>query len=227
MLQVRRIKALLPVYSAIRSKQKGGEKAMVIVKNGLKGLNPAKKVTFGTKLGLKLTGNAFFPGAALFNAAMGTATGDLNTAIQDPHGTTATIKEKTQAFNRKEKAVIGYVQGVVNEVSDALALEMLSTLGLDSKIVVPIHIGDYTAKQGTEAQSISVRKKGEKKRVTYRTQICTDPSLEENWKDVKISSKAKCIIKDLLSKTEYFLRVAIIRGDIQEDWSDYISIIVD
>ena len=90
-----------------------------------------------------------------------------------------------------------------------------------------MHIPDLSAKQGREANSIAVRRIAERKRVTYRFQICTDPSLEENWKDAKTSSRAKVVIRELISGTKYYLRVAIIRGDVQEDWSDYISIIVD
>lgn len=200
---------------------------MVIVKNGLKGKNPAKKVIFGNKLVANATGNVYFPGGGPFLIPLGLSIGALNTAINDPLGTKATIKEKAQDFGVKEKAFVGYVQGVVNGVSDIVALEMLSTLGLDAKIVTPIHIDLLAAKQGAEAQSIEARRKAEKKRVTYRFQICTDPSKDENWKDAIFSSRAKNIIRNLISATKYFLRVAIIRGNVQEDWSDPISIIVD
>jgi hypothetical protein len=200
---------------------------MVIVKNGLKGKNALKKSAFGFMLVQKGTANPFFPGAGTYVTAMGTSVGHLQTAIDDPFGTTATIKEKVKDFGIKERAFVAYVQGVINDVSDEVALEMLSTLGLEAKIVTRVHIGDLTAKQAAEAQSISVRKKAEKKRVTYRTQICTDPSIEANWKDASFSSRATTIIRNLISSTKYYLRVAIIRGNVQEDWSDYISIIVD
>ena len=200
---------------------------MVIVKNGLKGKNPSKRSTYCLKVKGKATGNVFFPDAAPFLTALGGAALALKTALEDPFGTTATVKEKNSDLRKKMNAFVGHVQIVVDGVTDELALEMLSTIDVEAKIETPIHINSLSAKQGSMAQSISVRRKAEKKRVTYRFQICTDPSVEENWKDAKIGSKAKVIIPGLISKTKYYLRVAIIRGDEQEDWSDYISIIVD
>ncbi len=200
---------------------------MVIVKNGLKGKNPSQRATYCLRVKTKTTGNAFFPDAGPFLAPLGDAAAAVNTALQNPLGTAATVREKNGVLRVKMNKFVAHVQGVIDEVSDDLALEMLSTIDLEAKIETPVHIPDLSAKQGREANSIAVRRIAERKRVTYRFQICTDPSLEENWKDAKTSSRAKVVIRELISGTKYYLRVAIIRGDVQEDWSDYISIIVD
>ena len=202
---------------------------MVIVKQGLKGKNPEAKVTYGTKVNGKMSGNAFFPDATDVLKALGIATTDLDVAIKDPMGSATTIKEKTTTFNVKMKAVIAHVQGVINEVSDILALEMVESAGLEAAKKRSVNITDLSAKQGKADKSLSVRKlvgKNKGKGVIYRFQMCLDPSLEINWNDVRISKLATVIILNLLSATRYFFRVAIIRGDVQEAYCDPISIVV-
>ena len=194
---------------------------------GLKGKKPTQQATYCQKVVVKTTGNTFFPGSVPFLTPLNDAAVALQTAIDNPFGTAATVKEKKSALRKKMNAFIGNIQTVVDGVSDGLALEMLSTIDVEAKVVTAIHIDTLSAKQGREANSISVRRIADKKRVTYVFQICTDPSNEANWQIAKTSSKATAIIPDLESGKKYYLRVAIIRGDVQEDWSDQIHIIVD
>lgn len=201
---------------------------MVIVKLGLKGKSPDQKVTYGVQVKTKMTGNTYFPDAATVLSDLGTAAGALNSAIENPLSTAATIKEKELKFNVKLKAVVAHVQSVINEVSDDVALDMLSTTGLDPRRNGSVNIAVLSAKQGTEANSVIVRSKAQRKRVTYVFQICTSsPELEKSWTTVKISGKAKVVITGLISGTKYYFRVAIIRSDVQESFSDPISIIVE
>lgn len=200
---------------------------MVIVKEGLRGKNPEAKVTYGSKVNEKMTGNVNFPDAAAVLDALGKATDNLDKAIKDPNGTATKVNSMAIAFNVKMKAVVAHVQGVINEVADDVALEMVVSAGLTAAKQGSINIPDLSATQGKEAKSVKVRRKREKKTVTYVFQMCLDTALETNWKNCKISSRAKVIITDLISGLRYYFRVAIIRGDVQEDFSDFISIVVD
>ncbi len=200
---------------------------MVIVKEGLRGKNPEAKVTYGTKVNAKMTGNANFPDAVDVLAALGLATDLLDKSIKDPLATAKSVNEKVVSFNVKMKAVIANVQGVINEVADVVALEMVESAGLEASKKGTINITDLSAKQGKAAKSLSVRKlAGKNKGVIYRFQICLDPAKEENWSDVRISKRATIVVLNLISGTRYYFRVAIIKGDVQEAYSDYISIIV-
>ena len=125
------------------------------------------------------------------------------------------------------KAAVAHVQVVVNEVDKDKALVMVESAGMEAAKKGSINIPELSAKQGKAANSVEVRKKREKGTLVYVFQMCTDPSMETNWKTVKTSTRAKVIVTGLSSGNRYFFRVAIIRGDVQEDYSDSISIVVD
>jgi len=200
---------------------------MVKVKEGLRGKNPEEKVTYGNKVVAKMTSNPNFPDDATVVAALLATTKQLDLEIKSPTSTATTIKEKEKEFNIKMKAAVAHVQVVVNEVDKDKALVMVESAGMEAAKKGSINIPELSAKQGKAANSVEVRKKREKGTLVYVFQMCTDPSMETNWKIVKTSTRAKVIVTGLSSGNRYFFRVAIIRGDVQEDYSDSISIVVD
>ena len=180
---------------------------MIIVLEGLTGKNASEKVTYGGFIKTKMTGNAFFPDAGTVMTALNSATVALKDA--NDAGIVSVITEKEGLFDKKMKKVVLHVQGVVIDVDDEnLALEMVQSGGFEGKRKGSIHIHDLAAKQGTEANSVKLRRKAyeDKAHVGYVWQISDDGI---SWTNCKYSITAKVTVHDLVSGKRYHFRVAV------------------
>ena len=197
---------------------------MIKVLEGLTGKNASEKVTYGGFIKTKMTGNAFFPDAGTVMTALNSATVALKDA--NDAGIVSVITEKEGLFDKKMKKVVLHVQGVVIDVDDEnLALEMVQSGGFEGKRKGSIHIHDLGAKQGTEANSVKLRRKAyeRKANVGYVWQISEDGI---SWTNCKYSTTAKVTVHDLVSGKRYYFRVAVVVGEEQQDYSDATDIVV-
>ena len=197
---------------------------MIQVLEGLIGKNASAKATYGGFIKTKMTGNAFFPDAGTVMTALNSATAAL--VLANAAGVVSVIIEKEAKFDKKLKAVVLHVQGVVLDVDDDnLALEMVQSGGFAGKRKSGVHIHDLVANQGTEALSVKLRRKAYelKANVGYVWQISTDGI---NWTFCKFSTTAKITVRDLESGKRYHFRVAVVVGEVQQDYSDATDIVV-
>ena len=198
---------------------------MIEVLDGLTGKNASDKVTYGGLIKTGFTDNAYFTDATDLMAALTLAITNLIAANKT--GVADTIKPVEVQFDNKVKLVVLYVQGKITGIDDVTATTMVHSVNLGTKAKTAKSIKDFSAREGKEDGTMSVRKviptELKKKNICFIFQICTDPSSEDNWGKPKVSNNATVIFKGLISNTRYYFRVAIVVGDEQGEFSDVIS----
>ena len=200
---------------------------MIIVLEGLTGKNAADKVKFGGNNVIKITGNPFFADATAQLAALSTTTNDLKKANDE--GKASAIAVAENAFDIANKVMVMYIQTKIIGLPDDLAKEMVDSTEYQTKKKGSKIIADISAKKGTEANTVDLRKKVTtgKKKVAYIWQMATIIGDAANWDYCKFSTKASVTVDGLLSNVRYYFRVAVVIGDVTSDYSVVTSCTVD
>ncbi|MEI6487459.1 MAG: hypothetical protein WCP52_00780 [Bacteroidota bacterium] len=200
---------------------------MIIVVEGLKGKNAADKVKFGGNNVLKITGNSYFTDGTTQLAALKSTTEDLKTA--NDGGKASAIAVAENAFDIANKVMVMYIQTKIMGLPDDLAKEMVDSTEYQTKKNGKPVIADISAKKGTEANTVVLRKKVTtgKKKVAYIWQKATNIGDAANWDYCKFSTNASVTVDGLLSNVRYYFRVAVVIGDVTSEYSVVTSCFVD
>ena len=172
-----------------------------------------------------LTGNPFYTDAADISTAISSASAALKTA--NDSGDTDAIRTKEELFDVAYKLGVLYVQAKVMPVTDeALAIQMVQSANLSYKRKGSINITTLSVDQLPIPGTVKIRRKSEG-RVAYIYQQSTDMSSDANWKTVKITSGVATIeLSGLVAGTRYWFRVAVVKGSVEGDFCDPVTIIV-
>jgi hypothetical protein len=80
--------------------------------------------------------------------------------------------------------------------------------------------------KGETMNSVVLQRKAEKGSAYY-FEMCTDMSLEQNWKKAATATYCKVTIENLTPNMRYWFRVCTIKGTTVSEWSDPITIFIE
>lgn len=189
------------------------------------------KIEFARSVVLQMNGNANFPSPNPALSFINTAAGDLETAyIKAQNGgpqDTADMHEKEDSLDLLLTAEGGYVETTANanNTADDVATAIILSAGMNVKAQGSINIPILSVTQGDEPGSAKLRRKAELGAV-YKWQMSVDPFSNSSWTDAGEGSLATFVITELTPVTRYWFRVALIKGNVQEEFCDPVTFVV-
>lgn len=183
---------------------------------------------------LKMTGNAYFaapnplPHPTL--ASITTTNTALETAYNNAQGgnkqTTLILKAAETAYNNALLELAHYVEDRANSDPNNGAA-IIASAGMLMKAKTPPSIPTFDAKNNVLSGSIDVRIKATKGAL-YIIESSNDPVAPATyvWKQVSVGALANVTLSGFTPAKKIWLRYALIIKNVQQDFSDPISIIV-
>jgi hypothetical protein len=189
-----------------------------------------EKVEFARSIALQMTGNSYFENPNPATATITTAADNLAVSyIKAQHGgvqDTAAMRAKEEVLDQILTAAGYYVEITANLVPATAEAAILSA-GMNVRQTGNINIPILSVFKGSVIKSVKLRRKAAGRSVVYKWQISTDPFSDTSWTDAGEGSLATFEITNLKSVTRYWFRVAVIVGNVQGEFSDPVTFVVE
>ncbi|MGQ0829235.1 MAG: hypothetical protein ACT4ON_12675 [Bacteroidota bacterium] len=188
------------------------------------------KIEFAGIIVQQMTNNPYFSSPNPSLSSITFAADTLETAYKKAQvGNTKDTEDmyaKEKVLDRLLTAEGNYVENIANLTPETAEVVILSA-GMEVKSQGSINIPVLSASKGTVPFSVKLRRKSEGPRVAYTWQYSPDPFEEDTWQDAGDSTVATFEISTPLEQAKrYWFRVAVIRGTVQEDFSDPVTFVI-
>ena len=202
---------------------------MVKVKLGLQVKSIPSKIVFGDSVVGSMTASTFFktpqPPLADVLAASDALKVAASKASKGGKAATEAMYSAEAAFDSLMIPLGYYVEGVANALPDQ-AVEIINSANMEVKRKGSIDIPLLQVKQTDIPQTVIVRRKAVRGN-SYLLQMSTNIASDANWQTVKVSTIASIMVDGLQSLTRYWFRVALIKGNQQQDFCDPVTIVIE
>lgn len=188
------------------------------------------KIEFAGIIVLQMTGNPHFATPNPSLASITFAANVLETAYKKAKvggpKDTEDMYAKEKILDQLITAEGSYVEYTANLSPNNTEVIILSA-GMEVKSQGSINIPILSASKGTEPFSVKLRRKSEGPGVAYKWQYSEDPFEVDTWKDAGDSTVATFEISSPLEQMKrYWFRVAVIRGTLQDNFSDPVTFVI-
>jgi hypothetical protein len=194
---------------------------------GLANMTTLEKIETTRQYVIKMTGNANFttpvPSLATVTAAVNTLEVAYNNAKTGGQQQTAIMYDKEEMLDKDLNQLAAYVEYTANgDRSIILSAGMnIKKNGKGASYILDAQNGENSGEVILTCPSL--------KGSAYVWQIKQNPlntTDDGNWNALKTATVAKIIVTDLTPGAKYWFRVSNIVKDVEGDWSDPVSIIV-
>jgi len=188
------------------------------------------KIEFAGTIVLQMTNNPHFQTPNPSLASITFAANVLDTAYKKAQvggpKDTEDMYVKEKILDQLLTAEGSYVEYTANLSPNNTEVIILSA-GMEVKSQGSINIPVLSASKGSVPFSVKLRRKSEGPGVAYKWQYSKDPFSIESWIDIGESTVATFEISSPLEQMErYWFRVAVIRGRVQEDFSNPVTFVI-
>jgi hypothetical protein len=186
-------------------------------------------ITDGQSIIDKMTATtSYFSGATALLTAAQTALDSLRAAAATAeYGSPADTQAMYLArntFKTKLMVLVLYVD-VVAITNPTEAGDIIACAGLNQKKTPTINIQTLKVKNGTTSGSVIVRSKA-KRGHSYLFQESSDIASTSGWTTVSVATSAAILLTGRTPVKTYWYRVALIKGNVQQPFTDPVSIVV-
>jgi hypothetical protein len=194
---------------------------------GLKKKTPEEKLKLAQLLAKKLDNNLYFPPP---HPPLVPAVVMANNMISAYKEFLSGNKEVKQVYKQREKQLDEMLINIANYIEYHAKgnAEIIKSTGLElkgrnepiGKLAAPTQCRvRLTGNQG----ELLVKSKPVYGAKAYLIQITETPENSHSWRIIEGSTRARFIIKNLISGNKYYFRIAAIGGSGMSEWSDYAA----
>jgi hypothetical protein len=205
---------------------------MAKVKLELSKKNTSDKVDFSKKLVTSMTGNANFPTPNPALEEVSTAAANVTAASDDVESTRKLLQTKMVYLTQMESTLDGLLTQLGNYVDNVSGGDevKINSAGMDvkkerSSSGLPGKIIGLNATVGDNAGEISLYWDKDDVAKSYLVEIAADAATLV-WQSGMVSTKTRANLKNLISATRYYIRVAAVGAAGQGPWSDTVNKVV-
>ncbi|HEV7231505.1 MAG TPA: hypothetical protein VGO45_09275 [Bacteroidia bacterium] len=119
---------------------------------------------------------------------------------------TAVKTASKRALEIKLKTLAQYVEAIANDDPEH-AIEIVQTANMRVKKSTRSYKQDFSMKRSKRKGELILSIKKTAERETYRFEISTNPDFPSAWQVVQQSTRAKAVVRGLVSGTRYYARV--------------------